>query len=164
MEIINPIYEDLNEDGNIMPNFIDVLGKKTTEDAVYKKYKEDYEGKFVKLRELTEQVKKQKNVVNNLVQKIGPNLGNANNYGISDEAMNYFKDIEQKANLFMNMYEKIKKGENYYNGLHHKIEEIIQSSNKWMISRNEEKNVLIEAINKGSQKGGYISGPPNSFI
>ena len=164
MEIINPIYEDLNEDGNIMPNFIDVLGKKTTEDAVYKKYKEDYESKFVKLRELTDQVKKQKNVVNNLVQEIGPNLGNANNYGISDEAMNYFKEIEQKANLFMNMYEKIKKGENYYNGLHHKIEEIIRSSNKWMISRNEEKNVLIEAINKGSKKGGYISGPPNSFI
>ena len=40
MEIINPIYENLNEDGNIMPTFIDVLGKKTTEEAVYKNYQE----------------------------------------------------------------------------------------------------------------------------
>ena len=165
MEIINPIYEDLNEDGNIMPTFIDVLGKKTTEEAVYKKYEEDYDKKFIQLKELSEQVKKQKNIINNLVQKTGLNsAGGVNNYGISEEAMNYFKNIDQTANLFMNMYEKIKKGENYYNGLHHKIEEVIQSSNKWMITRNEEKNVLIEAINKGPKMGGYISGPPSSFI
>jgi hypothetical protein len=164
MEIINPIYEELNEDGIIMPTFIEVLAKKTTEEAVYKKYKEDYAQKFVKLNGLTEEVKKQKNVVNNLVQKIGPNLGNGNNYGLSEETMKYFKNIEQKINLFMNMYEKVKKGENYYNGLQHKIGEIIQASNKWMISRNEEKKVLIEAINKGHKKGGYISGPAPSFI
>ena len=164
MEIINPIYEDLNEDGNIIPIFIDVLGKKTTEEAIYKKYEENYDNKFIKLKELTEQVKKQKNVINNLVQKTGLNSTGVNNYGISEEVMNYFKDIDQKANLFLNIYDKIKKGENYYNGLHHKIEEVIQSSNKWMITRNEEKNVLIEAINKGPKMGGYISGPPSSFI
>ena len=164
MEIINPIYEELNEDGIIIPTFIEVLGKKTTEEAVYKKYKEEYEKKFVKLKELTDQVKKQKNVINNLVQKIGPNLEGGNKYGLSQETMNYFKDIDQKANLFMNMYEKVKKGENYYNNLHQKIEEVIQSSNKWMIQRNEEKNVLIEAINKEPRMGGYISGPPKSFI
>ena len=164
MEIINPIYEELNEDGVIIPSFIEVLGKKTTEDSIYKKYKDDYDSKFVKLKELTEEVVKQKNNINTLLQKIRPNLsGKGNNYGISEEAMKYFNDIDQKCNLFMNMYEKIKKGENYYNGLHQKIEEIIQSSNKWMISRNEEKNVLIEAINKGPKKGGYISGP-SSFI
>ena len=164
MEIINPIYEDLNEDGIIMPSFIEVLAKKTTEEAIIKKYKEDCEQKFVKLRELTEEVKKQKNNVNNLVQKIGPNLGGGNKYGLSQETMNYFKDIDQKANLYMNMYEKVKKGDNYYNGLKQKIEEIIQASNKWMISRNEEKKVLIETINKGQKKGGYISGPSSSFI
>ena len=164
MEIINPIYEELNEDGIIIPSFIEVLGKKTTEEAIYKKYKEEYEKKFVLLKELTEQVKKQKNVVNNLVQKFGYNQAGGNKYGLSPETMNYFKDIDTKANLFMTMYEKVKKGENYYNGLHQKIEEVIQSSNKWMISRNEEKNVLIEAINKGPKMGGYVSGPPSSFI
>ena len=164
MEIINPIYEELNEDGIIIPSFLEVLEKKTTEESVYKKYKEDYDNKFVKLREITDEVIKQKNNINSLVQKIGPNLmGKGNNYGISEEAMNYFKDIDQKVNLFMNMYEKIKKGENYYNGLHQKIEEVIQSSNKWMIMRNEEKNVLIETINKQPRKGTYISGP-SSFI
>jgi hypothetical protein len=164
MEIINPIYEELNEDGVIIPSFLEVLEKKTTEESVYKKYKEDYDNKLVKLREMTDEVIKQKNNINSLVQKIGPNLlGKGNNYGISEEAMNYFKDIDQKANLFMNMYEKIKKGENYYNGLRQKIEEVIQSSNKWMIMRNEEKNVLIETINKQPRKGTYISGP-SSFM
>ena len=56
MEIINPIYEELNEDGVIIPSFIEVLGKKTTEDSIYKKYKDDYDSKFVKLKELTEEV------------------------------------------------------------------------------------------------------------
>ena len=164
MEIINPIYEDLYDDGIMMSAFIEVLGKKTTEEALYKKYKDEYDSKLSNLKELSEQVKAQKDVVNNLVQKIGPKLqGEGNNYGISQDAMNYFKDIDQKANLYMSIYEKIKKGENYYNGLHQKIGEVIQSSNKWMISRNEEKKVLIDAINKGSMKGGYISGP-SSFI
>ena len=63
----------------------------------------------------------------------------------------------------MSMYEKVKKGENYYNGRQYKKGEVIKASNKWMISRNEEKNVLIETINKGPRKGGYISGPSSNF-
>jgi len=52
----------------------------------------------------------------------------------------------------MHINEKIQKGENYYNGLYQKIEELIRASNKWMTSRNEEKNVLIDAIKKGNIK------------
>ena len=48
-----------------------------------------------------EEVKKQKNVINNLLQKIGPNLtGNGNNYGISEEARNYLK-IMNKNQIYL---------------------------------------------------------------
>ena len=49
----------------------------------------------------------------------------------------------------MHINEKIQKGESYYNNLYQKIDEVIKASNKWMISRNEEKKALIDAINKG---------------
>ena len=35
-------------------------------------------------------------MINNLVQKIGPNLEGGNKYGLSQETLNYFKDIDQK--------------------------------------------------------------------
>jgi hypothetical protein len=62
--------------------------------------------------------------------------------------------LEEKVNTFFHILEKVQKGENYYNGLYDKIEEIIKASNKWMISRNEEKKALIDAIQKGQIKSG----------
>jgi len=89
MEIINPIYEYLNEDENIIPVFVEVLEKKTTEEAVFKKFKEEYDGKIEKLKQISEEVKNQKNEVNNVVQKYGQKINGNNGYGISDEAKKY---------------------------------------------------------------------------
>ena len=149
MDIINPIYEELNNDENIIPIFVSILESKTTEEAVFKKYKEDYDSKIQKLKEITEEVKKQKNEVSKVVQKYGLKISGNNGYGISDEAKQYFNNLEQKAQSFLHILEKIQKGENYYNGLYKNIDETIKASNKWMISRNEEKKTLIDAINKG---------------
>ena len=163
MEIINPIYEYINEDENIIPVFVEVLEKKTTEEAVFKKFKEEYDGKIEKLKQISEEVKKQKNEVSNAVQKYGQKINTNNGYGISDEAKKYFNDIEEKVKYFMHINEKIQKGENYYNGLYQKIEELIRASNKWMTSRNEEKNVLIDAIKKGNIKKTYSKGSSSVF-
>ena len=149
MDIINPIYEELNNDENIIPIFVSILESKTTEEAVFKKFKEDYDSKIQKLKEITEEVKKQKNEVTKVVQKYGLKISGNNGYGISDEAKQYFNNLEQKAQSFLHILEKIQKGENYYNGLYQNIDETIKASNKWMISRNEEKKTLIDAINKG---------------
>ena len=149
MDIINPIYEELNNDENIIPIFVSILESKTTEEAVFKKFKEDYDSKIQKLKEITEEVKKQKNEVSKVVQKYGLKISGNNGYGISDEAKQYFNNLEQKAQSFLHILEKIQKGENYYNGLYQNIDETIKASNKWMISRNEEKKTLIDAINKG---------------
>jgi CHASE3 domain sensor protein len=152
MEIINPIYEDLNNDENIIPIFVNILESKTTEEAVFKKFKEDYDNKIEKLKAITEEVKKQKNEVSNASLKYGQKISGKNGYGISDEARQYFNNLEQTVNRFMHVFEKIQKAENYYNGLYQKIDDIIKASNKWMISRNEEKKSLIDAINKGQIK------------
>ena len=165
MGIINPIYEGLNEDENIIPIFVEILDRKTTEEAVHKKYIENYDAKIVKIKEISEEIKKQKNELSNTVQKYGQKLSGGNGYDISDEAKKYIGFIEQKANAFLHIVDKIKKAENYYNGLYQKIEEMIRVSNNWMISRNEEKNTLIEMIKKGNIKGpgtGH-SGPSSIF-
>ena len=149
MDIINPIYEELNNDENIIPIFVSILESKTTEEAVFKKFKEDYDSKIQKLKEITEEVKKQKNEVSKVVQKYGLKISGNNGYGISDEAKQYFNNLEQKAQSFLHILEKIQKGENYYNGLYQNIDETIKASNKWMISRKKKKKTLIDAINKG---------------
>ena len=149
MELINPIYEILNNDEVIIPLFVDVLERKTTEDAVYKKFIDENEPKIAKLKEITLEVKNQKNEISTLVQKYGQKIYGNNGYGISEEAKKYFHDIEEKVKSFMHINEKIQKGESYYNNLYQKIDEVIKASNKWMISRNEEKKALIDAINKG---------------
>ena len=164
MEIINPIYEYLNEDENIIPIFVEILEKKTTEEAVFKKFKEDYDSKIEKLKEITQVVKNQKNEVNNAVQKYGKKISGNNGYEISDETRKYLNNLEEKVNSYMHILEKIQKGENYYNGLYQKIEEIIRASNKWMASRNEEKNVLIDAIKKGNIKKSYASSGTSSVF
>ena len=163
MEIINPIYEYLNEDENIIPIFVQILEKKTTEEAVFKKFKEDYDTKIERLKEITENVKKQEDEISNAVQKYGQKLSGNNGYEISNEAKNYFNSLNEKVNSFMHIYEKVKKGENYYNGLYQKIEEIIRASNKWMTSKKKKKNVLIDAIKKGTIKKSYTSGTSSVF-
>ena len=69
MGIIKPIFNELNDDSHIVGQFIEVLAKKTTEQAIYDKFKEIYEQKFVELKPISDQVRQQKDVVDQLVQK-----------------------------------------------------------------------------------------------
>ena len=71
--------------------------------------------------------------------------------------MEYFKELDKYACLYMSMYNKCKKGEDYYNNLQYKIDEVLAASNKWMIKRNDEKNALISTITKGKGSGGAYS-------
>ena len=85
------------------------------------------------------------------------NLKKEENY--NSEALEYFKELEKYANMYLNMYDKCKKGEEFYNNLQYKVDELLAACNQWMIKRNEEKNVLISVIMKG--KGNF--GVKNSY-
>ena len=49
MTVIKPIFNDLNDDSQIVGQFIEVLSNKTTEQAIYEKFKEIYDQKFLQL-------------------------------------------------------------------------------------------------------------------
>ena len=162
MNIIKPIFADLNDDSVIVGHFIDVLAKKTTEQAIYERFKEIYEGKFTDLKSLSEQVKQQKEVVNNVVQKNSDKIRNKPQPTINNEAMNYFRMLDQYANMFMTKHEKLMKGDKYYNNLYEKVSNLCKLGNDWMIKRSDEKNAILSTIGgnsayRGGNKGNYLT-------
>ena len=80
---------------------------------------------------------------------------------VGDEAMEYFKELDKYATLYMTIYGKCKIGEEYYNNLQYKVDEVLAASNQWMIRRNEEKNALISTITKGNR--GAYSGQSSQY-
>ena len=163
-DIILPIYDQLNDDSAVLSMFVEVLEKNTTEQAIFKKNKEDYEKKFNELKEVSEQILNQKKVINELASKVVPEMmKKQKETNVGDEAMEYFKELDKYANLYLNMYEKCKKGEEYYNNLQYKVDEVLAASNKWMIRRNEEKNALISTITRGQGNSGAYPGQSSQF-
>jgi len=146
MKVINPIFADLNDDSSIVSHFIEVLAKKTTEQAIYEKFKEEYEKKFTDLKGISEEVKNQENVVSDVVQRNSAKIRDKPKPNASNEAMNYFRMLDQYANMFMQKYEKLMKGDKYYNGLHEKITNLVKLGNDWMIKRSDEKNAILSTI------------------
>ena len=159
MNIIKPIFTELNDDSIIISYFIDVLAKKTTEQAIYERFKESYEAKFTELKTLSEDVKRQKSVVSNVLQRNSAKIRDKPQPNIHNEAMNYFRMLDQYANMFMNEYEKIMKGDKYYNGLYEKISNLVKLGNEWMIKRSDEKDAMLSTLDKSGQyrKRNYLS-------
>ena len=161
-DIISPIYDQLNDDSAVLSMFVEVLEKTTTEQAIFNKNKEEYEKKFKELKEISEQILNQKKVISDLASKhLSEIMKKQNEKNVGDDAMEYFKELDKYANLYMNIYNKCKKGEDYYNNLQYKVDDVLAASNQWMIKRNEEKNALISAITKGNS--GAYSGRSSQY-
>ena len=157
MQIINPIFSELNDDTVIVGQFIEVLAKKTTEQAIYDKFKEIYSQKFNELKPLSDEVKKQKQVVTDIVQKNSEKIMQKPKQNYSNEQVEYFKNLDNSANMFMKKYEKIKKGDSYYNDIYQKVSQLLKTGNEWMIKRSDEKNAILSTI-KGASASGNLPG------
>jgi hypothetical protein len=161
MNIIKPIFAELNDDSAIVGYFIEVLAKKTTEQAIYERFKETYETKLNDLKKLSEEVKSQKDVVNNVVQRDSEAIRAKQQPNIHNEAMDYFRMLDQYANMYLNKYEKLMKGDKYYNDLYQKITNLVKLGNDWMIKRSNEKNVLLSTFGgpnrQGRDQGRYLT-------
>ena len=157
MNIIKPIFNELNDDSHIVGQFIEVLAKKTTEQAIFDRFKENYEQKFLELKPLSDQVKQQEETINQLIQKNSQKIRDKPKQNISNEAMQFFQMIDQYANMYMNKYEKVKKGDKYYNDLYEKISTLLKAGNDWMIKRSDEKNAIL-----GTMRGATNYGGPES--
>ena len=85
-------------------------------------------------------------IVNQTWQKNSQKIRDKPKPVISNETKEYFNTLDQYANMFMKKYDKVRKGDNYYNDLYQKISNLINSGNDWMIKRSEEKNVMLGSI------------------
>jgi programmed cell death 6-interacting protein len=161
MNIIKPIFAELNDDSAIVGYFIEVLAKKTTEQAIYERFKETYETKLNDLKKLSEEVKSQKDVVNNVVQRDSEAIRAKQQPNIHNEAKDYFRMLDQYANMYLNKYEKLMKGDKYYNDQYQKITNLVKLGNEWMIKRSNEKNVLLSTFGgpnrQGRDQGRYLT-------
>jgi hypothetical protein len=116
------------------------------------------------LKEISEQILNQKKVINEIAAKVVPDLAKKKNeQKVGNEANEYFNELDKYANLYLNIYDKCKKGEEYYNNLQYKVDEVLAASNQWMIKRNEEKNALISALTKGFGNNGSYAGQSSQY-
>ena len=151
--IIKPIFDSINNDSNLVDEFMEVLNRKETEQSIYEKKKGIYLAKFDELQKVSDEVKKQEEVITELVNnnrdRIMPKINELEKNRIFD----YFRHLDELANRFMDKYEKIMKGDKYYNELKEKVDKLAKFSNDWMIKRSDEKNALIKSM--GSNYRGY---------
>lgn len=158
MQIINPLYDNLNNNNCLVNLFSDVIDKQKTEKEIYDKVFSDLQKKIDKLVLLSNEVRAQERVVSDVVKKaeneIADGIKNKNLSLKNREIYEYFKGLDIKSSLCLNLYEQLKKVEKYYSDLQIKIDKVLDESNKWMIERSKEKNALILAIQ--NEKGRYI--------
>ena len=112
---------------------------------------------FNSLKPISEDVKAQKNVVNQILQKNSQKIRDKPKPVVSQEAAEFFNTLNQYADMFMKKFEKVKKGDSYYNDLYHKISALIKSGDDWMIKRSDEKNAILSTI-KGASVSGNLPG------
>ncbi len=77
--------------------------------------------------------------------------------------MSYFANLYQTSNIFMDKYEKVIKGDKYYNDMNDKIDQHIKYSNDLMIQRSKEKNNMLNNMDNMSQSSwgnkGFCGNP-----
>ena len=144
--IIKPIFSKLNDESEVIQQFIEVVKKKNTEQAVYEQNKAIYNAKFEELASITEEVKKQEQVISQLVQKNYDKIIIQKDEEEEKMKMDYFRHLNELTDMFMAKYEKIMKGDKYYNDLKEKIDKLIKSGNDWMIKRSDEKIELVKYL------------------
>ena len=157
--IIKPIFDRINDDSIIITQFMEVLAKKTTEQIIFERNKNIFQSKFNELKNITEEVGKQEGIVNEVVKKnydkIIPKTGEKKE---QTKEMKYFADLYQLSTMFISKYEKIMKGDKYYNDMKDKIDQLIKYGNDWMIKRSNEKNLFLKNMNNLSKSQMYDGG------
>ena len=146
--IIRPIFSKLNDDSVIITQFMEVLDKKTTEQIIFERNKDSFQSKFNELKKISDEIKKQENVINELYKKhfdkIMPKQVEKNN---ENKVNDYFANLYELSNKFLEKHEKLMKGDKYYNDLKEKIDNLMKYSNDWMIQRSNEKNSMLNNMN-----------------
>ena len=159
MEIINKIFQTLNED-NIIPQFIQVLQKKTTEKSILSENKPKYDAMFKDLENLSEEVKTLKLSItakNEVFLRV-----KASSFKTSEENEKFFRELEDYCKLYNQKLVQLQQGINFYTEFSKRLNDINGHITDYLVSRDIEKNEIIRYITSGGtsgQKGTVNYGP-----
>jgi hypothetical protein len=150
MEVINKIFQNLNED-NIIPQFIQVLQKKTTEKAILNENKPKYDAMFKDLETLSEQVKTLKLSItakNEVFLRV-----KASTFKTNEDNEKFFRDLEDYCKLYNQKLVQLQQGINFYGEFNKRLNDISGHISDFLLSRDLDKNELLKYINGGGNYG-----------
>jgi programmed cell death 6-interacting protein len=146
MEVINKIFQTLNED-NVIPQFLKVLQKKITEKQVFTDSKVKYDEMFKELETISNEIKKIKSTIiakNDAFIKV-----KTNSFKTPEENEKFFKDLENYVQQYNQRLVNLNQGMNFYNEFNNRLNEINIHVTDYLMARDIEKNDLIKQINSG---------------
>jgi hypothetical protein len=148
MEVINKIFQTLNED-NIIPQFIKVLQKKTTEKTILSDNKPKYDQMFKELESISEEIKILKLSIiakNEVFLRV-----KQSSFKTSDENEKFFRDLEDYCKLYNQKLVNLQQGINFYTEFNRRLNDINGHITDFLISRDIEKNDIIKFITSGGR-------------
>jgi len=146
MEVINRIFQSLNED-NMVPQFIKVLQKKSTEKQILGDNKPKYEAMFKELEVLSEEIKILKLSItakNEVFLRV-----KQNNFKTCDENEKFFRELEDYCKLYNQKLVNLQQGINFYTEFNRRLNDINGHITDFLVSRDIEKNDIIKHITSG---------------
>jgi programmed cell death 6-interacting protein len=146
MEVINRIFQSLNED-NMVPQFIKVLQKKSTEKQILADNKPKYDAMFKELETISEDIKILKLSItakNEVFLRV-----KQNNFKSSEENEKFFRELEDYCKLYNQKLVNLQQGINFYTEFNRRLNDINGHITDFLVSRDIEKNDIIKHITSG---------------
>ena len=143
---INNIFNEFNNDSKYPPMFVEVLNAKTTENAIFENQKQQFIPMFQVISELSEKVRKEKQIINDTLPKVNannPSSDNNNNTSMMNE-------ISTIVIQYQKHYGKLIKGLNYYKQIQNEINNLESNIKNFVSQRNIESKNLLVVLNHGS--------------
>ena len=145
----NSIFDYINSDNKIIHSFMNMDNENINEDVILKAERAIIDQKIVELKKKSNEIEKCKQEVSDAIFKIP---SSKTEVVIPQEAQKFFDNLNDNANLYIKTYNKFKKAGEYYDKLHQKVFEIIQSSKQYLNKRTEEKEALFKVLTGKSYK------------
>ena len=142
---INKIFNEFNTDSKYPPLFVNVLGAKTTENAIFENQKQLFLPMFQVISELSEKVRQDKQIINETLPKVG-----GNDITTSDSVNSVINELSASVTQYQKHYGKLIKGLNYYKQIQHEISNLENSIKNFVSQRNIESKNLLVVLNQGN--------------
>ena len=146
MEIINKMFSVLNDD-NVAPQFLQVLQKKMTENAILDNNKGKYMEMFNELQGVTNNIK---NLKQSIVAKNDVFMKVRNDKFKPDPANEeFFRNLDKYVQLFRQKEIQLQQGLNFYKQFNMKLNELNRNITDFLMARDIDKNQLIKYLTQG---------------